>query len=294
MLIGAVFPQTRFDGDPVAVRDFAQAAEALGYNHLLAYDHVVGAVHERREPELWGPYTDLDPFHEPLVLFGYIAGVTSRIELGTAVLILPQRQTTLVAKQAAEIDLLSGGRLRLGVGLGWNYVEYESLNEDFTNRGARCSEQVELLRRLWAEPLVDFSGRWHRIDRASILPRPSRRIPIWFGGFKEPALRRAARLGDGFIFSGRRERLIEAAERLRGYIVEAGRASEPFGLEAFVEYERGPDGWAEDIEAYERAGFTHVAMRSINADLPSPQAHIDALAVYAAAVGLRPSPTRHG
>ena len=288
MQIGAVFPQTRFDGDPVAVRDFAQAAEDLGYAHLLAYDHVLGAVHEGREPELWGPYTDLDPFHEPFVLFGFIAGFTTRIGLGTAVLILPQRQTALVAKQTAEIDLLSGGRFRLGIGVGWNYVEYEALNEDFSNRGARCSEQVEVLRRLWDEPLLDYSGRWHRIDRASILPRPSRQIPIWFGGFKDPALRRAARLGDGFIFSGRPERLIEGAERLRGYIAEAGRESEPFGLEAFVEFERGPASWQKDIDTYESAGFTHVAMRSINAGLAGPQAHIDALAEYAASVGLRP------
>jgi probable F420-dependent oxidoreductase len=286
--IGAVFPQTRFDGDPAAVRDFAQAAEELGYSHMLVYDHVLGAEHEKRDPELWGPYTDLDPFHEPFVLLGYIAGITTRIELGTGVLILPQRQTALVAKQAAEIDLLSGGRLRLGVGLGWNYVEYQSLNEDFSNRGARCTEQVDLLRRLWAEPLLDYRGDWHRIDRASILPRPSRQIPIWFGGFKEPALRRAARIGDGFIFSGRRERLIDAAERLRGHLVDAGRESDPFGFEAFVEYGRGPEYWQDDIDAYERAGFTHVAMRSINAGLPGPQDHIDALAEYAAAIGIRP------
>jgi probable F420-dependent oxidoreductase len=288
MQIGVTFPQTRFDGDPVAARDFAQAAEALGYAHLLAYDHVLGAEHAGREPKLWGPYTEHDPFHEPMVLFGYLAGVTSRIELGTAVLILPQRQTALVAKQAAEIDLLSGGRFRLGVGLGWNYVEYESLNEDYATRGARCSEQVELLRRLWAEPLIDYTGSFHRIDRASILPRPKRQIPIWFGGFKEPALRRAARLGDGFIFSGKPHLLVEAAERLRGYLAEAGRESEPFGMEAFVEYERGPEHWREDIAFYERAGFTHVAMRSINAGLSGPQAHIDALAEYAAAIDLHP------
>lgn len=288
MKIGVTFPQTRFDGDPVAVRDFAQAAEELGYAHILVYDHVLGAEHAGRDPKLWGPYTENDPFHEPLVLFGYLAAITSRIELGTAVLILPQRQTALVAKQAAEIDLLSGGRFRLGVGLGWNYVEYESLNEDYSTRGARCSEQVELLRRLWDEPLLDYSGKWHRIDRASILPRPSRQIPIWFGGFKEPALRRAARLGDGFVFSGKPPLLIEAADRLRGYLEEAGRGSVPFGLEAFVEFERGPEHWRDDIEMYARAGFTHVAMRSINAGLPGPQAHIDALAEYAAVVGLAP------
>ena len=289
MQIGVTFPQTRFDGDPIAVRDFTHAAEELGYSHMLVYDHVLGAVHEGRNPELWGPYTENDPFHEPMVLLGYIAAITTRIGLGTGILILPQRQTALVAKQAAEIDLLSGERLRLGIGLGWNYVEYESLNEDFATKGRRVSEQVDLLRRLWTEDLLDYHGDWHRIDRASILPRPNRQIPIWFGGFKEPALKRAARIGDGFIFSGRPERLIDAAERLRGYLADAGRESEPFGFEAFVEYERGPENWLSDIEAYAGAGFTHVAMRSINAGLPGPQAHIDALAEYAAAVGVRPS-----
>lgn len=290
MRIGATFPQTRFDGDPVAARDFAQAAEELGYTHVLVYDHVLGAEHAGRDPELWGPYTENDPFHEPLVLLGFLAGVTTRLELGTAVLVLPQRQTALVAKQTAELDLLSGGRLRLGVGAGWNYVEYDSLNEDYATRGPRLTEQVEVLRRLWAEQLVDFEGRFHRIDRASILPRPKRQIPIWFGGFKDPALLRAARLGDGFIFSGRPDKLIDAAGRLRGYLADAGRASVPFGMEAFVEYERGPERWLEDIELYRQAGFSHVAIRTINAGLPDPQAHIDALATYAAAVGLTPPP----
>jgi probable F420-dependent oxidoreductase len=224
-----------------------------------------------------------------MVLLGYVAAITTRIGLGTGILILPQRQTALVAKQAAEVDILSSGRLRLGIGLGWNYVEYESLNEDFSTKGARVSEQVDLLRRLWTEDLLDYHGDWHRIDRASILPRPNRQIPIWFGGFKEPALKRAARIGDGFIFSGRPERLIDAAQRLRGYLADAGRESEPFGFEAFVEYGRGPENWLSDIEEYERAGFTHVAMRSINAELSGPQAHIDVLAEYAAAVGVSPS-----
>jgi len=287
--IGATFPQTRFLGDPVAARDFAQAAEELGYTHVLVYDHVLGAEHAGRDPKLWGPYTEHDPFHEPLVLLGFLAGATSRIELGTAVVVLPQRQTALVAKQAAEIDLLSGGRFRLGVGVGWNYVEYESLNEDYSTRGARCTEQVEVLRRLWTEPLVDFEGRFHRIDRASILPRPARSIPIWFGGFKEPSLRRAARLGDGFTFSGKPHLLVEGAGRLRELLHEAGREGDPFGFEAFVEYEPGPEHWQEDIRTYEEAGFTHLAMRSIDAGLPDPQAHIDALATYAEAVGLRPT-----
>src|SRR6516162_6075839 len=154
MRYGVVFPQTEFGNDPVAIKDYAQIAEGLGYDYLLVYDHVLGA-HPDREPKLSGPYTDQHPFHEPMVLFGFLAAVTARIQLTTGILILPQRQTVLVAKQAAELDVLSGGRLRLGVGLGWNYVEYEALGESFTNRGRRSEEQVEVLRRLWTEPLVN-------------------------------------------------------------------------------------------------------------------------------------------
>ena len=220
---------------------------------------------------------------------GYIAAITTRIGLGTGVLILPQRQTALVAKQAAEVDLLSGGRLRLGVGLGWNYVEYESLNEDFSNQGARCAEQVDVLRRLWAEPLLDYRGDWHRIDRASILPRPSRQIPIWFGGFKEPALRRAARIGDGFIFSGRPERLIDAAERLRGHLATPAGNPSPSDSRRSSSTSAARSSGGPTSTRTRQAGFTHVAMRSINAGLPGPQAHIDALAEYAAAIGVRPS-----
>ena len=186
--IGVTFPQTRFDGDPVAVRDFAQAVEELGYAHLLVYDHVLGAEHAGRDPKLWGPYTEHDPFHEPFVLFGFLAASPTRIELGTGVLVLPQRQTALVAKQAAEIDLLSGGRLRLGVGTRLELRRVRVAERGLRDPRRAGSEQVELLRRLWTEPLVDFDGRCHRIDRASILPRPGRQIPIWFGGFKEPAL----------------------------------------------------------------------------------------------------------
>ncbi|MEM7018975.1 MAG: LLM class flavin-dependent oxidoreductase, partial [Pseudomonadota bacterium] len=156
MKIGAVFPHQEIGEDPVVIRDWAQAAEEIGYSHLLVYDHVLGAVHENREPKLWGPYNEHDDFHEPFVLFGYFASCTQRVELVTGVLILPQRQTSLVAKQAAQIDLLSGGRLRLGVGTGWNYVEYDSLNEDFANRGKRQEEQIELMRKLCTAGRVDF------------------------------------------------------------------------------------------------------------------------------------------
>src|SRR6476620_1814229 len=150
---GVVFPQIEFENDPQAIKDYAQAAEALGYDYLLVYDHVLGA-HPNREPKLTGPYTHEHPFHEPMVLFGFLAGVTTRLQLTTGIVILPQRQTVLVAKQAAELDVLSGGRLRLGIGLGWNHVEYEALGKDFHTRGRRVEEQVIVLRTLWTAPLV--------------------------------------------------------------------------------------------------------------------------------------------
>src|SRR6201996_2884514 len=155
--IGVIYPQTDLRGDPVAVRRIGLSTERLGFDHLLGYDHVLGASHDR-EPKLSGPYTEKDPFHDPFVMFGYLAGITQRIELVTGILILPQRQTALVARQAADLDLLSGERFRLGVGIGWNYVEYDALGQNFGTRGKRIEEQVDLLRRLWSEPLVDFKG----------------------------------------------------------------------------------------------------------------------------------------
>ena len=177
MQIGVVYPQIELGGDPEAVRRIGRATEELGFDHLLAYDHVLGAVHEDRIPRLVGPYTERDPFHDPLVMFAHLAAVTERIGFVTGILVLPQRQTALVARQAADVDLLSGGRLRLGVGIGWNHVEYEALGENFGTRGAREEEQIALLRRLWTEPVVDFSGRFDRIDRASITPKPRRPNP---------------------------------------------------------------------------------------------------------------------
>lgn len=285
MKIGAIFPHLEIGTDPVVIRDWAQTAEGLGYSHLLVYDHVIGAVHEQREPPLWGPYTEQSAFHEALVLLGYFACCTSRVELVTGILILPQRQTVLVAKQAAEVDLLSGGRLRLGVGTGWNYVEYEALNETFGNRGRRQAEQIELLRALWSEPLLDYSGKWHRIDRAGINPLPGRHIPIWLGGFTDAAFRRAAAMADGFIFGGSQQDSLAALEKLRGYLTEAGRGQRPFGIEAMVNYQSGPDGWRSDIEAWQAAGADYVSMRSMalrgmGDGLESPRQHIEALETY--------------
>src|SRR6202046_511074 len=202
MQIGAVYPQTELRGDPVAVREFGRAAEDLGFDHLLAYDHVLGAVHADRTPPLTGPYTEHDPFHDPFVMFAYLAAVPERLRFATGILILPQRPTALVARQAADLDLLSGGRLRLGVGIGWNHVEYEALGQQFRTRGARQEEQIGLLRRLFTDPVVDFSGRFDRIDRAALVPKPTRPIPIWLGGSGDAAFERAARLADGFIFFG--------------------------------------------------------------------------------------------
>src|SRR6187431_520682 len=194
MEVGAAYPQNELGGDPDAVRRFGRAVEDLGFDHLLAYNHVLGAVHADRTPQLSGPYTEHDPFHDPFVMFAYLAGITERIGFATGILILPQRQTVLVARQAADVDLLSGGRLRLGVGVGWNYVEYEALGQDFRTRGARQEEQIELLRRLFTEPVVDFVGRFDRVDRAALVPKPTRSVPIWLGGSSEAAFERAARL----------------------------------------------------------------------------------------------------
>src|SRR5882724_6879540 len=200
MEIGVVYPQIELRGDPDAVGRIGRTVEDLGFDHLLASDHVLGAVHADRTPPLTGPYTEHDPFHDPLVMFAYLAGITERIRFATGVLVLPQRQTALVGRQAADVDLLSGGRLRLGVGVGWSDVEYEALGQDFRKRGARQEEQIGLMRRLFTEPVVAFSGRFDRIDRAALVPKPARSIPIWLGGSGEAAYDRAARLADGFIF----------------------------------------------------------------------------------------------
>ncbi len=284
MQIGAIFPQTEIGSDPSVVRDFAQTAEGLGYSHILAYDHVIGALPDR-EPKLWGPYTHESAFHEPFVLFGYLAAITERVELVTGVIILPQRQTVLIAKQAAEIDILSGGRLRLSIGTGWNYVEYDSLNEQFSNRGKRQEEQVEVLRRLWDEPVVDFDGNWHRIDRAGLNPLPGRRIPIWFGGFSDPAFERAARIGDGFIFGGGSPDSVNALEKIRAYLEREGRDPATFGIEAMVNYGDSPESWAAEVERWREAGVDYVSMRTMNAGLDGPRAHIEAIERYWREVG---------
>lgn len=197
MKIGAVFPQLEIGADPAVVRDWTTTVEAAGYNHVLAYDHVLGADPANRPG--WTGYTDKSLFHEVFVLFGYLAAITTTLELVTGVLVLPQRQTALVAKQAAEVDVLSGGRLRLGVGIGWNQVEYDALGVPFEKRGARLTQQVDLLRKLWADPVISYDGRFDHVDEAGLNPLPGREIPIWFGGTADAVLRRTGRIGDGWM-----------------------------------------------------------------------------------------------
>ena len=288
MKIGVVFPQTEFGNDPLAIRDYAQAAEGLDYSHVLVYDHVLGANPER--PGGWsGPYTYLTPFHEVIVLLGYLAGVTQRLGLTTGVVILPQRQTALVAKQAASLDVLSGGRLRLGVGLGWNQVEYTALNEDFHNRGKRIEEQVSLMRRLWNEPLIDFKGKWHTIPDAGINPLPVQRpIPIWFGGSAEEMLRRIARLGDGWIVLHRKAAEARPAlDRLSRYIEQAGRARNEVGLEARIPFEGGdPRVWETSMREWQAEGATHLSLNTMSSGLRTPQEHIQAIQKFAQVANL--------
>ena len=287
MHYGVVFPQIEFGNDPQAIKDYAQAAEALGYDYLLVYDHVLGA-HPNREPKLTGPYTHDHPFHEPLVFFGFLAGVT-RLQLATGILILPQRQTVLVAKQTAEIDVLSGGRLRLGIGLGWNYVEYDALGEKFQTRGRRVEEQIEILRKLWTQPLVTHRTAHHVIDNAGINPLPVQRpIPIWFGGAAESALQRAARLGDGWMPAGRApdDTAKTYIEQLHKFLEEAGRDPENFGIDPWVSIQRlKKDEWHQRIQGWRTLGATHIAVDTMRAGLASPQAHIDAIRSFREVLG---------
>jgi probable F420-dependent oxidoreductase len=293
--LGAIFPTAEIGNDPAVIRDWAQAAEELGYSHIVFYDHVLGAEHARRDPPLMGPYTENDAFHEPLVTMAYIAGLTTRIELATGILILPQRQTALVAKQAAELDVLSNGRVRLGVGTGWNPVEYASLGVAYDDRGARFSEQVEVLRALWREPVVDFTGEFHRIDRAGILPRPKHEIPIWFGGFSEPAFRRAARTGDGFLYGSSPTRMSGMLARVRELLAANGRDPDAFGGEAQLDFSSDRDGWAREVERWAAEGGTHLSLRAMDTaaefvgervvGYTGPASYIEALATFMETVG---------
>ena len=283
MNIGVVFPQTETPSDPAFVRDYAQTIEGLGLTHILAYDHVLGANPDR--PGGWdGPYTYQDPFWELFVLFSYMAGITEKVEFTSGIFILPQRQTALFAKQAATLDVLCHGRQRIGIGTGWNKVEYDALGEDFHTRGQRQEEQVGLLRQLWTQDLVTFDGSWDNIPDAGIRPLPVQRpIPIWFGGRADIVLRRAARIGDGWMPMYRTARdAAPALEALDKYLLENGRTRETFGIEPRLHWQPGNQyQLIENLHDWREAGATHISLNTMGAGFTTPEQHLQAIRTFA-------------
>ena len=283
MKIGVVYPQTEVQPDPGWTRAFAERIESLGYDHVLAYEHVLGV--DPKNPEaVRGPYGIEDTFLSPLPLFSFMAGVTQKLEFVTGILVLPQRDAVLVAKQAATLDVLSGGRLRLGVGVGWNAAEYDALGADFHNRGARIEEQVRLLRELWTKPVVEFEGKWHRLAHVGIRPLPVQRpIPIWFGGYAEVVLKRTARLGDGWLpgFS-EVEEAKPILERLESYVEAQGRRWDDIGIEVRISYGDGDlDELGSKVEAWSRLGISHLSINTMRSGLKNHEEHLQALERFA-------------
>jgi probable F420-dependent oxidoreductase len=288
MRIGVVFPQIESPADPGFIREYTQATEDLGYRHILVYDHVLGASTKSR-PGWTGPYNSEDPFHEPFVLFGFMAALSESLEFVTGVIISPQRQTVLLAKQAAEVDVLAQGRFRLGIGVGWNEVEFIGLNENFRNRGKREEEQMEVMRLLWTKDVIDYKGKYHTITDAGIKPLPVQRpIPIWLGGRSEPAFKRAARLADGFMpqFPPDADG-IETITRLRQYVTEAGRDTSDFGIEARVTMgDKTPDVWRQEAEGWRQLDATHLSVNTMRMGLEKPEDHIAMIRRFAEEVGV--------
>jgi probable F420-dependent oxidoreductase len=288
MRIGVVFPQTEFSNDPAVIKDYAQTAEGLGYTHILAYDHILGANPER--PGGWhGPYTHQDPFHEVFSLFSFMAAVTEKIEFATGVLVLPQRNTVLAAKQAAQLDVLSGGRLRLGIGIGWNAVEYHGLGKNFGNRGKRIEQQIKLMRELWTKPLVTNKGKRFDIQDAGINPLPVQQpIPIWFGGHHENVLRRVGQLGDGWMPGFRQaEEAKPSLAIIAKYAQDAARNPAKIGLEPRINYAGADEKvWQNTMQDWQEVGATHISINTMNANLDTPEKHIQAIRRFASAVGL--------
>lgn len=286
MKIGIVFPHNEIGTDPEAIKDYARGAEELGADHMLIYDHVLGADPNR--PGGWsGPYDKDIAFHEPFTTFAFMAAVTKSIEFVSAVLILPQRQTALVAKQAAQLAILSNYRFRLGVGTGWNQVEYEALNVPFAHRGSRQSEQIQLIRDLWKNDSFSFNGKYHTITQASILPRPEKPIPIWFGGGVPALLKRCARLGDGWIPIGvPNESSAQSIETIKKEREKNGLSWEGFGIQAQVQYRGGnPDLWKTHFDRWKDLGCTHIAVATHNAGNSTVSEHLNAAQQYFDAVG---------
>jgi probable F420-dependent oxidoreductase len=286
MQIGAVIPQTEIGGSVDDLRRYAQTVEQLGYRHALAYEHVVGA-----DPSVhtgWsGPYDIDSTFHEPLVMFGYLAAVT-KLELVPGIIIAPQRQTALLAKQAAEVDLLAQGRFRFGVGLGWNAVEYEALGQDFSTRGKRLDEQVTLLRRLWTERSITYEGTFDRITGAGIAPLPIQRpIPIWFGGGSPPAFRRMGRLADGwFPMMTPGPELDEACRIIADAAEAAGRPRDAVPMEGRITWTGDMDAVRREADQWRALGATHLGINTMGSDLPGLDGHLEVLARVSEALGL--------
>jgi len=283
MKLGVALPIVDIGGEPGPLRDFVQAAEAIGYQGIAAPDHVLGANVASRPGWTQGRGRSSDLYHDPFVLFGFLAGVTKIADFSTQVLILPQRQTALVAKQAAEVDVLSGGRLRLGIGVGWNPVEFEALGENIHTRGKRIEEQLEVMRLLWTRELVTYEGRWHRVPDAGIKPLPVQQpIPVWMGGESEVVLRRAARLADGWITLQTFRPGVAAqqtVDRLHGLVREAGRDPAAFGIEGRVALAQvPPQERAKEMAAWRAMrGITHLCVNTMGLGLPSPEEHVRTL-----------------
>ncbi|MCZ6855264.1 MAG: LLM class F420-dependent oxidoreductase [Gammaproteobacteria bacterium] len=285
MEFGAVFPHHEIGTDPGAIKAYAQGVETLGATHLLIYDHVLGADPNR--PGGWqGAYDKNVAFHEPFTTFAFIAAVTETLEMITTVLILPQRQTVLVAKQAAEVAVLSNNRFRLGIGTGWNRIEYEALNESFTNRGKRQGEQVELMRKLWSEDVLTYKSDYHTIDGASINPRPSKPIPVWFGGSAPALLERCGRMGDGWIpLMGANDNARKCIDAIRTSRETAGHSWDGFGIQAQAQYSGGnPDRWASHAAKWRDMGATHLAIATHNAGSTDVEGHLNRIEEYLDAV----------
>ncbi|RMF00668.1 MAG: LLM class F420-dependent oxidoreductase [Chloroflexi bacterium] len=293
MKLGVTFPQNIIGGDPAIVRDFAQTAEGLGYSHLVAYDHVLG-INTEAYPDWRGPYTSKDLFHDPFTLFSYIAGITERIELSPQIVILPQRQAVLVAKQAASLDVLSGGRLRLGIGIGWNKVEYIALGENFHNRGKRSEEQIAVMRALWAEPHVVFDGEYHTIPNAGINPLPERPPEVWIGGGADATYDRIGRIGDGWLnIYVAPDQVQPALDKIRSGAEKAGRDPGEIGLDSWVGMGRGSaEDWRAEIEMWRKLGATHITLNTVfnrghirPIAGTDPATHLNAIQTYMQAVG---------
>lgn len=287
MQLGVIFPQNEIGTDPGATRAFVQAVEDLGYDYLTTFEHVIG-VDPAKHQGWRGAYNHETLWHEPFVLFGYIAAITKRIRLVTGILVLPQRDTVVVAKQAAEVDLLTGGRMCLGVGAGWNQPEMEYMGHDFHNRGRRVEEQIVVLRALWTQPVVDFDGRWHKIKGAGINPLPVQRpIPIWIGGGAEPVLKRIARLGDGWLVNSRPDDKTRAdLERLRALTKEAGRDPSKIAIAPNAALSRGDTALqVAEAQAWAKLGATHIQLNTMRANLKTVDDHIKAITEFKHAMG---------